>query len=342
MKKMILVISILVFSTASAWASGGAVGNGGDILTCVPSSQNGFAGNYTLDFVASYDGTTKLIADEPNPLRTIWTSLYEKGKQSPDFKYLAQSLLSFFHSAQGQLFKSPDYLDTYIWLPQPFGLVDLQDEDLIQIIPENCQIVSNGRLKPNLKQAVIREDKSDTVILRHDPAALRSLSPLQFSHLIVHEWLRSSFKQTRDLREVNKLFHSRQFTVASARDASAMLQNISGSMSIRPRQVPPRAANRIQVPPDLTKIQMMILSATKGQPLMLDISYPQIYWMGCQVRETSEGKPYGASGGCKYATSIEGGQTLWISGRTGEPPSAKIETFALVQVDPVEPDFTLP
>src|SRR4051812_9435151 len=121
---------LLAFSVRAH--AGGAVGNGGDIISCKGATQNQFNGLYVLDYIANYDSQSLMINQDSHPLDTIFKSLYQKGKTNSDFKMMAQSLLAFMQSVQKQIFGQPDYKDSFIWIPQNFGLIDIADENLIQ------------------------------------------------------------------------------------------------------------------------------------------------------------------------------------------------------------------
>lgn len=245
--------ALFLFFGSIALADGGVVGNGGDIVTCQASTENDFDGQYVLDYLATYDGTTEYIESE-NPIETIYQSLWDKRDDvnfGSNYQEMADSLYFFFLNAKEQLFKKPMYQNYFIWIHQPYGLIDLKDEDLVQRLPENC-LTKNGRdVSINLLQAIVREGRPSATF-RYDAKAMQQLakqSRLQMSFLLVHEWLRAIYPSTRTLRDVNRLLHSQEFVDAPASLATKMFGRVSGTTPSAP---PIEYGFRYQKPPDFT------------------------------------------------------------------------------------------
>lgn len=343
-----ILISFIFLFTIQVFATGGDVGNGGDILTCTKSTENIFEGSYVLDYVASYESWTPLISNEDNPLQTIWESLYEKSKVSENFQWMATSLLAFAQSARGQLYRGPDYKNEFIWMSQPFGLIDLKDENLVQIIPKNCMLLQNGVMIPNLVQAVIQENKPTSLILRYDGAAIKQLSPMQFSYLIIHEWLRSTLTNTAELRDVNKLFHSKEFITATAQDGIMMIKNLTGKEAVYApfkRNIPPI---KIQFANDIQNIKPEVLTINRGTNAILNIAtFPQIEKAVCLM--TSSDQPptlftMGFAIDCSSNLILQDGYSLWIAGSNLRDSPTKGPTILkeLVRARSEAPDFSMP
>jgi hypothetical protein len=245
----IVMISVLLLPMQMAWAGGQAVGNGGDGIRCLPSDQNSFNGLYVLDYIESYNPKLKLIEDKGATLERLWQIIYDKGMQPGGLfddnmilVNLANSLKAFYRDFESQIQVGvPDYLSQITWAPQSFGLLDIQDEDLIQRIPLNCQSVIQNSSITRLKifQIVVRLENDSSFFFKYDPRMLKELfetSQFQFSYLIVHEWMREIIGETWNLRDVVNLIHSEQFLNASAQDAVRMLTNSTGKIDFIPKK----------------------------------------------------------------------------------------------------------
>src|SRR5688500_1583608 len=126
---MILLISVLI--SFNVWA-GGAAGNGGDIVFCEQSSINNFKGFYVLDYLATYHPIHNEGTDS-SPVRKVWETLLKNKTLEP----AATSLFKFLVEIKKQVLKAPDYKAYYIWMPHSFGLIDIRDENLLQLLPPN-------------------------------------------------------------------------------------------------------------------------------------------------------------------------------------------------------------
>jgi hypothetical protein len=205
------------------------VGNGGDIIFCQPSAKNPLRGPYTLDFVAGYDGSP--VPQDNDSLSRLATTFFERGKQDGDFWRLAVSLANFLLHAKEQIFGATNYAGYYAWISEKQGLVDIDDSQLIEKVPANCQTTTPQGPVLNLTQAVVRRASKQGVLFHYDPEALRLLvqsSPYQFSYMMIHEWLRGLTDDAQTIRDLNRLLHSRAFANATAGEAKLMLQRVGG------------------------------------------------------------------------------------------------------------------
>lgn len=227
---MIFLFTILISAFSNA---GGVAGNGGDIIFCEKSATNNFSGFYVLDYLATFDADA---GDDPNPLKSIYKDLRKK-KSQDKFEGAAESLEQFFENMKTQLFTKPNYNLPNIWFSHTFGLIDVRDENLIQLLPPNCYKKDSLGNKLDIYQTIVREDGTfGSVIFHYDPTNIRrvlDLTPIQFSYLVIHEWLRKTFTDANKIRNVNRLLHSSDFKSATSQTAAQMLQNVSGISGFR-------------------------------------------------------------------------------------------------------------
>jgi hypothetical protein len=328
----------ILFFSASSWAIGQNVGNGGDIIKCTASPSNPFNGNYVLDYVASYDSYSDLIDADPQPLLTIWRNLREKGQhqRTPIFRWLSESLLSFVIQAQGQIFRGTNYAEDNIWILQQFGLVDIDDHQLIQQIPANCMVQTPNGLKPNLTQAVIRQDNgAGKAIYQYDPDVLldlRTRSNFQFSYLIVHEWLRgSNITDTWRLREAVKLLHTKAFLNASHQDAEIMWNNVSGGGY--PIYRLKLKEEIVQIPAKLEDIVPKTFTTPVGIPIKFTFNFGTLESLGCGASaENAHNR-----NSCAYQQTLYGPTEFWISGMSRFSPYQTKKVLTIIESG--EPNF---
>jgi len=340
MKKIILA-SLFFFAGQTFAGKGGDVGNGGDVITCYQSSENPFNGTYVLDYVVNYDGWTESIDQDPNPVETIWKSLRAKSKGNDGFGWMAESLLKFFQSAQQQLYRGPDFKSSIIWMPQPFGLIDLQDEALVQAVPQNCKFRENDQWKPDLRQVVVQEQKPGSVILRYDGSTIKRLSPMQFSYLMIHEWLRGALLNTGELRDINKLFHSKVFIEASATDGASMIYNLIGKQFI----YGPLKLDQNRYTIRFADVETKVLKVFPGSSMLLGIVFPPLDNLQCVVKENGDPDPKSIEfDECSTEANLQDGSSIWISYnlRTPSGDLGKVVIKKLIQAQSEAPDFTLP
>lgn len=337
MKKFILIFTVL-FNCQSFAAVGGDVGNGGDLIKCFLSDSNKFNGTYVLDYVINYDGWTESIEGDANPIETIWKSLRVKAKTNENFRWMAESLLQFYQSAQHQLYRGPDFKNSIIWMPQPFGLIDLKDEALVQAVPPNCKFHEHDQWKPDLRQAVVQEQKVESVVLRYDANAIRYLPPMQFSYLMIHEWLRGVLPKTGELRDMNKLLHSKVFTEASSSEAELMIYNLIGKKYI----YGPLKIDTTRYTIRFANLETKVLKMFPGSSQLLNIAYPQVDQLQCALQDADDEKPI--FGTCSTEHNLHDGSTIWISyyPRNSSGGYDKAVVMKLIEAKSDAPDFTLP
>lgn len=218
------LLLLLVAFTSLANARGGEVGNGGDAVFCMHSTDNGLSGWYALDFFAT---------DQIVPAKS-WSDSTDRIAQallskSPEH---GKSLLSFLDS-----YNKKKVLPPRSWRPSKWGLSDLPDEKLLERIPHNCYRIRDSQ--PAIVQAVIREKKSHGVVYNFDPNILGELAAkdsAQLSLILVHEWLWDYTDDVRELRFANSLLHSDWLLSASADDLSELFLVLrSGRADLTPK-----------------------------------------------------------------------------------------------------------
>lgn len=192
--------------------SGTIVDNGGDKLTCGTGTGHQFSGDYTLDYVVTFDPTLGISDD---PATADWTASRARIEQ-----FLADKMPSALDSfrSYADLLGSSDDAQARIWKASALGLSDLRDEGLIQQLPAHCIHTNDAGIKvPNITQMVRRREISTAatrkVFYYYDHAEFEKLKrelPLQASYLIVHEWLWDFTNSPWVNRTINRLIHSKQ------------------------------------------------------------------------------------------------------------------------------------
>lgn len=197
-----LILSLLISHNAHA---GGAVGNGGDAIVCRSSKQNNFAGYYSLDYLAKYQTDLEIIQAKSfdQALDRIEKGLKEK----------LPELAKNFREYRQNLFNKTDFTKKQIWEESPFGLVDLKDEALVDLLPENC--TESG--KAYVIQAAIRQPPAISGLPEYKVKykfvskvieELKKQNPVQLSFLVLHEWLWDFSKNVERNRKINYWLHS--------------------------------------------------------------------------------------------------------------------------------------
>lgn len=200
-KAILAIIAILIavhsFAARRGSTGGGdGVGNGGDVVWC-SASEHMSAGLYSLDFVATlessdYNRLLVPVKSWEESYRRIWRVMATT--ISPQ---LAQDFLNFARGVMSNASSSR------MWIKFKFRLYDIKDENLLFDMPENC--------RQKHYQAVIRKKMGGTIIYYYSPSILKRLkkeSPLQFSFLMVHEFLWDRMTDSEAIRETNRILHS--------------------------------------------------------------------------------------------------------------------------------------
>jgi hypothetical protein len=206
--QMIVFAVVLVARVSSAQSLApkgeGSVGNGGDVVECEFAEDNDFKGLYSLDYLVSrigYEEQDALIPvlDGRKSLEGIQKYFEEKVPSwARPFREFRETLLK----------KNSPELNRF-WTEAPYGLVDLKDEKLILKLPPNCLVPGTG--EPRIYQAIRRKAMGKRIRYSFDPEIVTKLeksAPLQFSFLMVHEFLWDKVGDVEFLRELNGFLHS--------------------------------------------------------------------------------------------------------------------------------------
>lgn len=194
--------------TLSDLDGGTIIDNGGDLIRCRAAPDADNVGDFTLDYILTYDPT---IGTSRDPSASDWPELEARlrrvvGEKLPD---MLPSLATYLSQLEAS-----DPAGTRVWHGAPAALADLQDEDILGHIPDNCLAERRGELVPDLRQLVRRRFLHEAGVTKvhyyYDAdllTRLRLTLPLQYSYLIVHEWLWDYADSTWANRSVNRLLH---------------------------------------------------------------------------------------------------------------------------------------
>lgn len=201
--KRLLLISVFSLQASMAAFAGGRDGGGGDTVICQPSKQNDFNGIYALDYVVTFN---KLNRNSDIVEVKSWEESIERIKGFLG-KYAPSRLANFENFIKYEN-NSTDYSAPMVWMPGPSTLIDIQDEKLTRLIPDNCK---SSKGEKGIFQTVIRSVSNRKQIQYEVDADLileLKKSPLQYSFLMVHEWLRNFNEDSAVIRNINRYLHS--------------------------------------------------------------------------------------------------------------------------------------
>lgn len=198
--RTICAIVVLAMSAASlhsplAWS--GQEGHGGDLVECsrhVPETPS--QGYYSPDYLVGGAGPGAAVQ------ATSWEASRDRilGLLDQKAPRLAASLRQFV----AFMGNTSDPTQLRLWKNARHGLIDLKDEDFTGKIPSYCRA-------ERLVQAVIRTENPEFTLYEYDAdrvSVLRREQPLQYSFLMVHEWLWDLTDDVRMIRELNAFLHS--------------------------------------------------------------------------------------------------------------------------------------
>jgi len=212
----------ILLSSSFTFAGGVYVGNGGDAVYCTPPLHNGeppFGGHYALDYMMTLNADN---SDAAAPVQS-WEESRDRIRGLLAKGY--PSLLESFDRFLADLKNSDDWTRPRIWLPAPHGLIDIQDEEIRRKVPQNCGTSGNGI---SVIQTVVRNKQPNIIRYEYDSTILAKLheQPLQFSFLMVHEWLWDHADSPQIIRWANQFLHSKKAETLSAEAFRLSLKNI--------------------------------------------------------------------------------------------------------------------
>lgn len=199
-------VAVLALNSYSLFA-GQQVGNGGDAVLCIQTPQKLFDEYYSLDYLVEFSSSDPIVE-----VQSLDGSL---NRLENIFREKLPELLPRFEDYRRSIFNEYNLTLSRIWKKDEYGLLDLKDENIVTILPENCR--DGERVK--IVQAIVREfGDEDPIVYRYVPKVIDSLSqtnPAQLSFLIVHELLWDWSRNVKDNRKLNYLLHSKRFDAMS-------------------------------------------------------------------------------------------------------------------------------
>ncbi len=198
--------------------SGGVdVGNGGDAIRCSTSPENSFSGLYALDF---------FLTESPSAPKVQAVKSWEESRDRI-FSYLNKihpQLAWSFYDFFSQIENHTNYESDRVWEASTNDLIYLKDQKIITKLPTNC----GGKDKTEVYQAVIRQKKATHTTYHYSQDLLSDLrqQSLQFSFLMVHEWLWDLTEDVAAIRQLNRLLHSNQLETMSRESLMAIMGNL--------------------------------------------------------------------------------------------------------------------
>jgi hypothetical protein len=220
MKTLMMTFLSSLLIGSPVWAGGVIVGNGGDVLRC------GSDGLFSLDYLLT-EGSRVTPSNLPAP-QTVQQSL---NRIEWLLAQKVPTLLASFRE-HVRLLKNHDFTQTAVWEEAANGLINIQDEEIVNLLPANCL---NTEGKAELIQAIIREfwvfsgRPEGKTLFKYVPqiyAELETQKPLQLSFLLVHEWLWSISQNVDRNRRVGHFLHSNAFEQMSPAQVIAQLQGM--------------------------------------------------------------------------------------------------------------------
>jgi hypothetical protein len=223
--KSTVLVSALILGSLSALA-GGNVSGGGDVVFCKASSENKFNGYYTLDYLVTSSNLRSPIVPVVSWAESQARILAQLKRLNPELYMGFKHFLSYQDN-----YENP--AKYRYWNATRLDIVELNDEKLQQKIPKNCV---NENSKTEVIQTVVRnaireyaDDKQPFLsVLKveylFDEKIVEELInnyPLQYSFLMVHEWLRDYTTDAAVIRSINFLLHSSKLEQLKPSDLSS-------------------------------------------------------------------------------------------------------------------------
>jgi len=207
---------ILGFGMIASISYAGQETHGGDTVTCRAPRANEAntiaAGDYTLDYLLTYQASTHENAENDIEVVESWEESANRLMQV--FRSVGDYFGDAFEDFVTSLENHSDYSQNRIWEQAAFGLTDIKDESFLRLLPSNCMTQDrDGSMKARIRQAVLRtENSSGLVIYQYDRPFLgqfKSAAALQYSFLMVHEFLRDFVQDAEVIKRVNRFVHSK-------------------------------------------------------------------------------------------------------------------------------------
>lgn len=201
-------------------ADNGAGRGGGGVVYCEPTLSSPMNGYYVLDFLLA----AKELKNEPELNHDSQISFKLK-ETLPALAISYQLFLDAFIKEEDSGMQlgfdaQRNWVEKIRLDHYPDEELQSEDHNFISNLPSNC--FKNGQL--NIRQTVIRQriphaERPDQIFYEYDSIILKTLAkerPLQFSFMMVHEWLRDFVPSAQAIRKMNSFLHSREFLSLSA------------------------------------------------------------------------------------------------------------------------------
>ncbi|MGZ3809219.1 MAG: hypothetical protein ACXVCE_14125, partial [Bacteriovorax sp.] len=170
-----------------------------------------------------------------------------------------------------KLVRNEDVSLPRFWEEAPFGLVDIKDEEIINLVPMNCR--QDGQVK--IVQTIIRLNPAKVgtekykLIYKYVPHLFQDLytaDPLQLSFLLVHEWLWDLSHNVEKNRRLNRVFHSKELETLNREQLRIKLTTLGLEI---PPKVSPEDFRYDSCPADPNAAQALMSKITQRDPVIL-------------------------------------------------------------------------
>lgn len=220
MNKLILFIA---FFSVHAFANGGQftpiqspAGLGGDAVYCEKSTANKFHGYYSLDYLAQYSST--------KPIEPVGSFEEQMDRMEQLIRVmLPEMALEWFLYREG-LFSS-DLMKLFVWEEAPFGLIDVEDEELIAQVPDNCRHDGKVRIVQATRMLIPQQGGTTRIFIRYVPEVINELKrtdPVQLSFLVMRAFLTNYYGTQDQNRRVTYYMHAHSLDWSRKQWAAAM------------------------------------------------------------------------------------------------------------------------
>ena len=251
----LVVITFLMSTIANAGTKIGN-GDGGDAVYCKadnsPGSKTPVSGYYALDYL----GTIGLQFGE-NANIASWRESAIRIQSILD--RVSPTLAASFREYVRDI-KNTDYTHRFVWEESPYGLIKIDDQNIVALAPDNCQVNHTLELIP----AVVHQNDRISgrppgmQLYAFVPSVLNQLeqtSPLQLSFLYVHEWLWNHSDNVGRNRRISRFLHSVMADTMSDRTVADQLTGMGLDLGeappiVRPGSpaVPPANSSTMKAP----------------------------------------------------------------------------------------------
>lgn len=257
----VTVLATLLFNAPAHGRGGTDIGNGGDLVKCVPYNANDLFGLYSLDYLVF---SRESGASEPPEVKSWEESIFGIRRALID---KVPELLPVFDEFVNNILNQ-DHSRRQVWEPTDYSLIEINDEQLpVAVkIPVNCR--DNGKIQ--IVQAVIRQHQqfsgAPAIVYKYMPKVFDKIAaerPLQLSFLLVHEFLWSISDNVDRNRRINWFFHSREFQQMSRTDVLDRLLGMGLDVRLVPRILDAEGRGHF------TTLQDALAKARRGETIII-------------------------------------------------------------------------